>query len=170
MQKSQRHGIVIPVPLSVQMDPLGFHGAGTRPEMYHVSPRNASLLKGKVSSNSRARIDGPVRGISHGPTMGPYLLQRIWTIGLHFEGGLQWRFECFDKDVQFPKGPCAAHLRTLVPKTIAGMAFGTRVLKWAAMDPLGLERNTRRDQRILKAPLLHVTLFGSSYAIRKYKA
>ena len=36
-----------------------------------------------------------------------------------------------------PKGPCTACLRTLVPKTIPGMAFGTRVLKWAVCGPSG---------------------------------
>ena len=32
---------------------------------------------------------------------------------------------------QRPKGPCTAHLRSLVPTPKPGMAFGTRVLKWA---------------------------------------
>ena len=34
-----------------------------------------------------------------------------------------------------PKGPYTAHLRTLVPKTIPGTVFGTRVLKWAVYGP-----------------------------------
>ena len=29
-----------------------------------------------------------------------------------------------------PKSPSTAHLRTLIPKTIPSMGFGTRVLKW----------------------------------------
>ena len=30
-----------------------------------------------------------------------------------------------------PKGLSTAHLRTLVPNTIPGIVFGTRILKWA---------------------------------------
>ena len=37
----------------------------------------------------------------------------------------------------FPKGPYTAHLRTLVPKTIPGIVFGTSVLKWAVYGPFG---------------------------------
>ena len=37
-----------------------------------------------------------------------------------------------------PKGPCTAHLRTLVPKTILGIVFGTRVLEWAVHGPFGM--------------------------------
>ena len=36
-----------------------------------------------------------------------------------------------------PKGPYTAHLRTLAPKTIPGMIFGTSVLDWAVNGPLG---------------------------------
>ena len=36
-----------------------------------------------------------------------------------------------------PKGPYTAHLRTLVPTTIAGIGFGTRVPKWAVDGLLG---------------------------------
>ena len=42
------------------------------------------------------------------------------------------------KAVLFPKGPYTAHVRTLVPKTIPGMAFGTRLLKWAVYGPFGV--------------------------------
>ena len=34
-----------------------------------------------------------------------------------------------------PKG---SHLRNLVPKTIPGIVFGTRVLKWAVYGPFGM--------------------------------
>ena len=36
-----------------------------------------------------------------------------------------------------PKGSYAAHLRILVPKTLRGIVFGTRVLKWAVYGPFG---------------------------------
>ena len=36
-----------------------------------------------------------------------------------------------------PKGPYTVHLRTLAPKAIPGMVFGTRVLKWTVYGPLG---------------------------------
>ena len=39
----------------------------------------------------------------------------------------------------YPKGPYTAHLRTLVPKTIPGMVFGTRVLKWAVHGPVATD-------------------------------
>ena len=35
----------------------------------------------------------------------------------------------------YPKGPYTARLKTLVPKTVPGMVFGTRVLKWAVYGP-----------------------------------
>ena len=35
-----------------------------------------------------------------------------------------------------PKSPYAVHLRILVPKTIPGMVFGTRVLEKAVYGPL----------------------------------
>ena len=38
----------------------------------------------------------------------------------------------------YPKGPYTAHLRTLVPRTIPGIVFGTRVLIWAVYGPCGL--------------------------------
>ena len=38
-----------------------------------------------------------------------------------------------------PKDSYTAHLRTLVPKTIPGTVFGTRVLKWAVHGPLGYQ-------------------------------
>ena len=37
----------------------------------------------------------------------------------------------------FPKGPYTAHLKTLVPNTIPGIVFGTRVLKWAVYGVFG---------------------------------
>ena len=37
-----------------------------------------------------------------------------------------------------PKDPYTAHVRTLVPKTIPGMVFGTRVLKRAVYGPFGI--------------------------------
>ena len=42
-----------------------------------------------------------------------------------------------DDSTASPKGPYSAHLRTLVPKTIRGIVFGTRVLKWAVYGPFG---------------------------------
>ena len=36
-----------------------------------------------------------------------------------------------------PKRAYTAHLRTLVPKAIPGMVFGTKILKWAVCGPLG---------------------------------
>ena len=36
-----------------------------------------------------------------------------------------------------PKHPSTAYSRTLVPNTITGIVFGTRVLKWAVDGPLG---------------------------------
>ena len=41
------------------------------------------------------------------------------------------------------KSAYTSHLRTLVPKAIPGMVFGTRVLKWAIDGPFGSE--TRED-------------------------
>ena len=38
----------------------------------------------------------------------------------------------------YPKDPFASHLRTVVPKTIPGIVFGTRVLKWAVYGPFGI--------------------------------
>ena len=43
----------------------------------------------------------------------------------------------FIRTTTTPKGPYTAHLRTLVPKTIPSMVFGTRVLKWAVYGPFG---------------------------------
>ena len=37
----------------------------------------------------------------------------------------------------FPKGPHTPHLRTLVPNSEPGMAFGARVLKWRVSGPCG---------------------------------
>ena len=36
-----------------------------------------------------------------------------------------------------PRGPCTADLKTLVPKAMPGMGFGTRVLNWAVYGPFG---------------------------------
>ena len=36
-----------------------------------------------------------------------------------------------------PEGPSTQYLRTLVPKTIEGMGFGTRVLRFWLLGPLG---------------------------------
>ena len=41
-------------------------------------------------------------------------------------------------------GPSAQYLRTLVPKTTQGMAFGTRVLEYWVFGPLGLSPLSRR--------------------------
>ena len=45
-----------------------------------------------------------------------------------------------------PKNPYTAHLRTLVPKSILDMAFGTRVLKWVVEGPYGLFGENRRPE------------------------
>ena len=39
--------------------------------------------------------------------------------------------------IPHPKGPYTAHLRTLVPKTIPSVVFGTRVLNRAVHAPFG---------------------------------
>ena len=41
--------------------------------------------------------------------------------------------------VYFPEGPSTQYLRTLVPKTIALMVFGTRVLKYWVLGPSGFD-------------------------------
>ena len=38
----------------------------------------------------------------------------------------------------YPEGPSTQYLRTLVPNTIQGMAFGTRILKYWVLGPSGL--------------------------------
>ena len=38
----------------------------------------------------------------------------------------------------YQKGPSTQYLRTLVPKAMKGMAFGTRVLKYWVLGPFGL--------------------------------
>ena len=38
----------------------------------------------------------------------------------------------------FPEGPSTQSLRTLVPKAINGMVFGTRVLNHWVLGPLGI--------------------------------
>ena len=43
-----------------------------------------------------------------------------------------------------PEGPSTQYLRTLVPKTIPFMAFGTRVLKCWVLAPSGQYRTERR--------------------------
>ena len=40
--------------------------------------------------------------------------------------------------VYYLEGPSTQHLRTLVPKAINGMVFGTRVLKHWVLGPSGL--------------------------------
>ena len=40
------------------------------------------------------------------------------------------------RSAKFPKGPYTVHLRTLLSNAIPGIAFGTRVLKWAVYGPL----------------------------------
>ena len=43
-----------------------------------------------------------------------------------------------------PEGPCTAKLRALVPKTIPGTVFISRLLQWQYMDPLGREISQTR--------------------------
>ena len=40
--------------------------------------------------------------------------------------------------LQSPEGPSTQYLRTLVPKAIKGMVFGTRVLKYWVLGPSGV--------------------------------
>ena len=37
----------------------------------------------------------------------------------------------------YPEGPSTQHIRTLVPKTVKGMVFGTRVLEYWVLGPSG---------------------------------
>ena len=40
--------------------------------------------------------------------------------------------------LQYPEGPSTQYLRFLVPKTIPSMVFGTRILKYWVLGPLGI--------------------------------
>ena len=45
----------------------------------------------------------------------------------------------------YPKGPYSVHLWTLIPNTIPGGVFGTRVLQWAVKGPFGLGPHERHE-------------------------
>ena len=67
---------------------------------------------------------------------------------------------------RIPEGPSTQHLRTLVPKAIDGMVFGTRVLKYWVLGPSGnMIYNGSFNDHILSSPgwlyLLAAGSFGS---------
>ena len=85
------------------------------------TPRSSEHSQGRLQDlmHPRNRRSGDVEGKDRQDEVVPG--QLVYIIGAPF----------------WPLGPSTQYLRTLVPKTLMGMVFGTRVLKCWVLGPSG---------------------------------
>ena len=72
--------------------------------------------------------------------------------------------------VYYPEGPSTQHLRTLVPNTIKGMVFGTRILKYCVLGPSGLSISQAAGSELIAKTSKNAAFLSQGVTLRSCQA